>query len=75
MLKAKLKKLFAANEIGLYPVQVDNGADEYHCPGCDAYKPIKGHAFGNEHITYLEHRPNCGLYELYQSTLDPNDEE
>ena len=69
-MKAKIRELFATNKLGLYPVAVQNGADEYHCPCCDSYVQIKGYAVGPEHIAALEHSPNCELYELYLSTRE-----
>ena len=66
-LKDEVRALFQSNILGLYPVAVTNGADEYHCPGCDSYTQIKGYAMGTEHVTMFEHGADCKLYALYKT--------
>lgn len=60
-----LQDLFQDNSIGLTPHTNSNGADWYTCPSCYNSKDIKGHQWGPEHITGMDHDPECKLMELY----------
>ena len=62
-----VEEMFASEEIGVYPLRNNNGADSYECQACGGSEKIKGYAFGQMHLSSGNHEKSCNALKLYRA--------